>query len=149
MQIYLLRHGQTAWNAARRYQGNQDIPLSAEGRAALRRADFSPARVYVSPLMRARQTAAVLFPQAEQIVVPDLREMNFGSYEGRPYINIEEDAEFLAWEQKMRPATTRTGSAGRIFAAEAVRPLRALWRRRWPARSLCLQSWRTAAPRRP
>ncbi len=97
MKIYLLRHGETEYNAERRYQGQRDIPLSTKGRAALRRADISPAKVYVSPLTRARQTAAVLFPQAELIIVPALREMNFGKFEGRNYIEMEHDPEYLAW----------------------------------------------------
>jgi len=42
MQIYLLRHGQTEYNAQHRYQGQQDIPLSAAGRAQLRPAGFMP-----------------------------------------------------------------------------------------------------------
>ena len=42
MLIYLLRHGQTEYNAQKRYQGQRDIPLSPEGAAQLRRADFDP-----------------------------------------------------------------------------------------------------------
>ena len=49
MQIYLLRHGQTEYNAQHRYQGQQDIPLSAAGRAQLRPAGFMPDVAYVSP----------------------------------------------------------------------------------------------------
>ena len=48
MLIYLLRHGQTEYNAQKRYQGQRDIPLSPEGAAQLRRADFDPDVVYVS-----------------------------------------------------------------------------------------------------
>ena len=62
MQIYLLRHGQTEYNAQHRYQGQQDIPLSAAGRAQLRPAGFMPDVAYVSPLIRARQTAEIFFP---------------------------------------------------------------------------------------
>ena len=69
MEILLLRHGETAYNAERRYQGQRDIPLSPKGRAALHRAGFAPDTVYVSPLRRATETAAVLFPTARQVVV--------------------------------------------------------------------------------
>ena len=89
MQIYLLRHGQTEYNAQHRYQGQQDIPLSAAGRAQLRPAGFMPDVAYVSPLIRARQTAEIFFPGCPQIIVQDLREMCFGSFEGRHYIHIE------------------------------------------------------------
>ena len=97
MQIYLLRHGQTEYNAQHRYQGQQDIPLSAAGRAQLRPAGFMPDVVYVSPLIRARQTAEIFFPGCPQIIVQDLREMCFGSFEGRNYVEMEHDPDYLAW----------------------------------------------------
>lgn len=53
MLIYLLRHGQTEYNAQKRYQGQRDIPLSAAGIAQLRQADFAPEVVYVTPLQHA------------------------------------------------------------------------------------------------
>ena len=96
MTIYLLRHGETIYNTEKRYQGQRDIPLSTKGRAALCPADIRPARVYVSPMTRARQTAAVLFPQAQQIIVPGLREMDFGTFEGRNYVEMENDPDYLA-----------------------------------------------------
>jgi alpha-ribazole phosphatase len=95
--IYLLRHGATAHNAERRYQGSTDAPLSPEGRAALHPADFSPERVYVSPLSRAAETAALLFPGAAQTVVPALREMDFGAFEGRNYQEMAQDGDYRAW----------------------------------------------------
>lgn len=97
MKIYLLRHGLTGYNAEKRYQGQRDIPLSPEGLAQLRKADFDPEVVYVSPLCRATQTAEVLFPYAKQIPVRDLQEMCFGSFEGRNYIEMEHDPDYLAW----------------------------------------------------
>lgn len=99
MKIYLLRHGLTRYNAEKRYQGQRDIPLSPEGLAMLRKADFETDLVYVSPLTRARQTAAVLFPTAQQVQVRDLQEMCFGSFEGRNYKEMEHDPDYLAWVQ--------------------------------------------------
>ena len=97
MLIYLLRHGLTAYNAEKRYQGQRDIPLSPEGLAQLRRADISPKTVYITPLCRTRQTAEVLFPDARLIPVDGLKEMCFGSFEGRNYIEMEHDPDYLAW----------------------------------------------------
>ena len=54
MTVYLLRHGRTAYNEQRRYQGRSDPPLSPAGAAELRAADFTPEPVYTSPLLRAR-----------------------------------------------------------------------------------------------
>lgn len=97
MLIYLLRHGLTEYNAQRRYQGQRDIPLSKEGLEQLRKADISPNKVYITPLVRTAQTARVLFPDAKLIPVDGLKEMCFGSFEGRNYIEMEHDADYQAW----------------------------------------------------
>ena len=97
MLIYLIRHGETQCNAEKRYQGALDTPLSDHGRAALQQADFSPRRVYVSPLRRASETAEILFPTAEQVSVHGLREMHFGSFEGRSYLEMEHDRDYRNW----------------------------------------------------
>ncbi len=97
MRVWLIRHGMTRLGAEKRYQGALDDGLSESGRTALKQADIEAARVYVSPLLRARETASILFPAAEQIVVPDLREMDFGIFEGRGWWEMEHDADYRAW----------------------------------------------------
>ena len=97
MKVWLIRHGMTRLGEEKRYQGALDEGLSAQGRAALKRAAFTPSRVYVSPLLRARETAGLLFPASEQIVVPDLREMDFGVFEGRGWWEMEQDEDYCAW----------------------------------------------------
>ena len=99
MLIYLLRHGLTAYNAEKRYQGQRDIPLCPAGRAQLREADLRPETVYITPLCRTRQTAEVLFPGARLVEVKDLQEMCFGSFEGKNYVEMEHDADYQAWVQ--------------------------------------------------
>lgn len=97
MLIYLLRHGRTEYNAQKRYQGQRNIPLSAEGLAQLRQADFCPEVVYVTPLQRTSQTARVLFPGAKLVPVEGLKEMNFGRFEGKTFVHVEQDPEYLEW----------------------------------------------------
>jgi len=84
-KLLLLRHGPTAWNAERRLQGRADIGLSAEAQARLRAhalpAEFALWRCLVSPLIRARDTAALL--GLTGVVEPRLIEMDWGDYEGR------------------------------------------------------------------
>ncbi len=84
--LALLRHGRTAWNAAGRLQGREDIALSPEGRAELTGrhlpAALADARWHVSPLRRARETAALL-GGSDDAIEPALIEMDFGAYEGR------------------------------------------------------------------
>ena len=97
MLIVLLRHGETAYNEQHRYQGVSDVPLSERGRAKLRADDNAPDEVIVTPLCRTKQTAAILFPNAKQIVCDDLREMDFGDFEGRTYDEMKDDAAYCAW----------------------------------------------------
>jgi probable phosphoglycerate mutase len=90
MQIALLRHGPTDWNAAGRIQGHIDMPLSAAGAAqmaALRLPRMlAPKRVFSSPMLRARQTAQALgladSTLADLILDARLMEQNWGRWEG-------------------------------------------------------------------
>lgn len=97
LRLELIRHGMTALSAEHRYQGRTDAPLSAAGRAALHAADITPARVIVTPLVRTQETAAILFPDVPQIVVPGLQEMDFGAFEGRNYLEMADDPDYRAW----------------------------------------------------
>ena len=115
MLIYLLRHGQTEYNAQKRYQGQRDIPLSPEGAAQLRRADFDPDVVYVSTLQRTSQTARILFPEAKLVPVDGLKEMCFGSFEGRNFIEMEKDPEYQAWVKANCESPCPDGETKAVF----------------------------------
>lgn len=121
MLIELIRHGETDLNRAGRYQGSLDVPLSAEGRKNLRQAEAAPERVYVSPLLRARQTAAVLFPEAVQIPIEGLREMCFGEFEGRNFKEMEHDAAYRAWVDGMCMGKCPGGESRQEFCERTCR----------------------------
>lgn len=99
MQVTLIRHGKTHGNALHRYIGSTDEPLSQEGVAQLEAMPCAPnlRQVYVTPLLRTQQTAAILFPNAQQIIVDDLREMDFGDFENRSYLDMEHDFSYRTW----------------------------------------------------
>jgi uncharacterized phosphatase len=87
--ILLVRHGETDWNAERRVQGHSDTPLNETGRAqAAALADALGAKeidaVYSSDLLRAYETAWVVAERRglEVTAIRDLRERNFGTWEG-------------------------------------------------------------------
>ena len=92
-KLHLIRHGLTQGNLDGRYIGSgTDLPLCAEGRAQLEelKAKFQypdVPLVFCSPMLRAQQTAEVLFPNAKLTILQDLREMNFGKFENRPSLN--------------------------------------------------------------
>src|ERR1700722_6455490 len=83
MKIALFRHGPTDWNAGHRIQGHTDIPLSGEGLRKMQglRVPFAAARIFSSPLLRARQTAMAM-DFDHPILDPRLMEQNWGRWEG-------------------------------------------------------------------
>ena len=124
MRIWLIRHGLTALGEEKRYQGSTDTPLSDAGRLALQ-PDDRFARVFCSPLLRAAETAEILFPSAEKRMIPDLREMNFGAFEGRGWWEMEQDAAYRAWVEggcvgKCPGGEDREGFSARVQAAFAA-----------------------------
>jgi len=87
--LLLARHGQTEWNADRRFQGHTDIALSDRGRAqahALGRAlrGHHVTHAYVSPMRRAVETAEIALADAGIPYTPidELRELSLGEWEG-------------------------------------------------------------------
>lgn len=99
MEVFLIRHGETAGNRERRYISATDEPLSPSGRQAVRQTGVfaQVEQVYVSPLKRAGETARLLFPQARLTVVDDLREMDFGRFEGCTADELQDDPGYWAW----------------------------------------------------
>ncbi|MDR2179326.1 MAG: histidine phosphatase family protein [Synergistaceae bacterium] len=104
--ILLVRHGRTDWNDAHRFQGRTDVPLNAAGRVqaekvAARLAGWSVDVIYTSPMTRARETAAAIAaPHGKSpVVLDDLTEVNFGSWEGLFLEQVREQNEerFQEW----------------------------------------------------
>ncbi len=94
MALYMIRHGETDWNARHVLQGTADIPLNSNGREQARRLAKELQekglvfdRIYCSPLGRAKETAmiATCVPEDQLIVDPRLIEIEFGPLEGAPY----------------------------------------------------------------
>lgn len=132
MELVLIRHGQTPGNAEGRYVGSTDEPLSAEGReqaeAAARETHalhVGIQRVYVSPLRRARETAAIMFPHIEQRVVPGIEEFDFGEFEGR---TAEEMADFEPYRNWVESGCTTQCPGGESRARFQDRTCTALER---------------------
>ena len=88
--LLLVRHGETDWNAERRWQGHADVPLNDRGRAQAENlagelVEAGIDAVYSSDLSRARETAEIVGTRlgVEVELDPDLREIDVGSREGR------------------------------------------------------------------
>ena len=132
-RLFLLRHGQTAWNAETRIQGQLDIPLDAIGlwqaeRLALALQDEGIQVLYSSDLQRARQTAAPLAAATGLTVQTDaaLRERSFGSFEGSTYAEVQArwPGDALRW--RLREPDFAPGG-GEPLQAFYDRSVRAVW----------------------
>ena len=107
--IYLVRHGQTAWNKEEVFRGRTDIPLNETGlrEAGLAGEYFKGLElhaIYSSPLTRAFQTAQQIarFHPLEVRPLDGLIDMSFGSWEGRSLREVEErdEAHFRQWREQ-------------------------------------------------
>lgn len=103
MQLYLIRHGATKGNIEKRYVGRTDESLTDEAVVQLQEYArqnhellYSMEMVVVSPLKRCRQTADILFPERQQLVIEDFRECDFGEFE---YCNFQELDGHPAYQQ--------------------------------------------------
>ena len=97
LTLYVVRHGETDWNAAARYQGQRDIPLNDRGRAQARRngevlkAHLPDLRHYdflCSPLGRTRETMEIMrramgLPPHDYVLDARVRELHYGHWEGQ------------------------------------------------------------------
>ncbi len=108
-ELILVRHGVTAWNRERRFQGHTDPGLDDEGREQARRTAARLAReavhaIYSSDLGRAWQTAAPIARALGQPPQPAgaLRERHYGAFEGRSHDELmrDEPRAFERWERR-------------------------------------------------
>ncbi|MBE0403992.1 histidine phosphatase family protein [Halomonas citrativorans] len=106
VELVVVRHGITAWNVERRYQGQRDIPLlfpdAEEGLLALREALASERfdAIYSSDLHRCQQTLEWIQaakPGVPLRLEPRLQELNFGDYEGKVYDELKDLPHYRAW----------------------------------------------------
>ena len=124
--IYLIRHGMTAANERRLYCGSTDLPLSDNGARELERLKpLYPApagcRFVTSGLLRAEQTLRILFGDVAHERVPELREMDFGSFEMRGYEDLKDRADYRMWISGDNESNTPPGGeSGRQMRERAL-----------------------------
>lgn len=131
--VYLTRHGETDWNQDKRIQGHTDVPLNDRGRfqaeaLAGRLATIPLDAIYTSDLSRTRQTAEMIAArqpgEVSIISTPDLRECNYGQWEG---LTREEVAVRFAedWDKWNRSRLTESPTGGEDYLSLAGRAGRA------------------------
>ncbi|MFC0180679.1 2,3-diphosphoglycerate-dependent phosphoglycerate mutase GpmB [Thorsellia kenyensis] len=122
--VYLVRHGETVWNAERKIQGQLDSPLTAEGISqahwvAKRAKSLGITHLYSSDLGRAVQTASIIAQPLKLEVITDRRwrELNMGILEGRCIDDLSDK------ENAMRRAPLSGALDARILEGESMQEM--------------------------
>jgi broad specificity phosphatase PhoE len=135
MNLYMVRHGQTAASRENRFSGSSDPPLTAVGEAmaqAFAQAYMSLTweAIYTSPLLRARQTAdAVSRLTAVQATIEDgLKEIDYGEWEGLRQDEVKQrwPEAFEYWADDVASRATPGGETAFHVAARAMRVVEAI-----------------------
>ena len=148
--IYLVRHGQTAWNKEEIFRGRTDVPLDETG---LRQAELAGEyfkgmeirAIYSSPLSRALETAQKI-AQSHNIKVQPLQgilDMSFGRWEGQSHLDIQKNDREIYRQWREEPHLVRLPS-GESLDDVRVRAMAALEEviRNHPGKTLILVSHR-------
>ncbi|PHM39950.1 phosphoglycerate mutase [Xenorhabdus mauleonii] len=124
LQVYLVRHGETEWNVARRLQGQSDSPLTEHGQrqahlVAQRVKSENITHVITSDLGRTRQTADIIAKACgcKVILEPRLRELHMGILENRELASLTAEEE--SWRKSLVDGTPN----GRIPEGESMNEL--------------------------
>ncbi len=113
----------TAGNKRNCYIGSgTDEPLCQEGIDLLTGREWPPVEeLYVSPLLRCRQSAALMYPGMEHHVIEDFRECDFGAFENKNYIDLKDDPRYQAWVDSGGELPFPGGESRKSFSARCVR----------------------------
>lgn len=132
MKINLIRHGATAGNLEKRYIGRTNEPLCPEGISDLKASYLpSPGTLICSPMKRCLETGRILYPDVQPLIFPELRECDFGSFEGKNYMELTGDPYYQKWIDSggalpfpggESPAEFRTRCCSGVLRAVAENP---------------------------
>ena len=123
MKYILIRHGRTRGNLERRYIGcRTDEDLCAEGIEQLKTLRYPDADfVFASPMRRCIQTAQIIYPGKLVHIADDLRECDFGDFEGRNYDDLKDDPAYQAWLDSAGELPFPGGESKKEFSERSVK----------------------------
>ncbi len=122
MMVYLLRHGATRGNRQKRYIGSTDEPLTIKARETLAARSLPPvSRVFVSPMLRCLETAAILYPGVPSESVSGFREMAFGEFEYKSFTDLKDRPEYQAFIDSHGASAFPGGETREAFCYRVLR----------------------------
>lgn len=136
LQVYLVRHGETQWNAERRIQGQSDSPLTAHGerqawQVGERARTLGITHIITSDLGRTRRTAEIIAEACGCSVIADarLRELDMGVLEKRHIDSLseEEEAGAASWSTARRMVVFLRANRCRSLANVCMRRWQPVW----------------------
>ena len=129
MELILIRHGTTQGNLEKRFIGTLDVPLLPQGEELARRVGPTLPRVehiYRSPLRRCLRTAELLWPGVPMTVVDELRESDFGPFEGKNHEELKDDPLYQQWISTPNFAAVPVGEGPEATARRVEEAIRAV-----------------------
>lgn len=102
IELILIRHGKTKANGEHRYLGKTDEALSTFGKEQLQRRKKQQVYpecevVFASPMKRCIETAEILYPHHNVKKIKEWEEIDFGAFEGKNYLELQEDERYQEW----------------------------------------------------
>lgn len=115
IKLTLIRHGITRFNKEKRYLGRTDEGLSDDGVNKIKEIKHKYKKsdlLFISPMLRCRQTADILFPNQKTYVIEEWKEIDFGRFEGKSFQELSKDQLYRQWVD--------SGCKGQIPDGEAL-----------------------------
>jgi len=130
VELWLIRHGETAWSLSGAHTSRTDLPLTEQGRIRAEKlreylAGTSFAKVFVSPMSRAQETCRIAGFGSQAVVEEGLREWDYGDAEGKttPQLRAEyNDPGWGVWTRELigGEAVERVGERAEVVIARAL-----------------------------
>ena len=121
-QIHLIRHGLTEGNLKGQYIGSTDLPLCEQGIRELERLsaefEYPGAGVFISsPMKRCTESMKILYPEARVLEIEELRECDFGEFEGQTAEQLKDSESFKEWMAADAEYAPYGGESGNHFSS--------------------------------
>ena len=118
--IYFIRHGQTQYNQEGKFIGFTDLPLSLKGREKIKtlweankpKVDM----IFSSPLKRCVETKEIIFPEEKYIVIENMKEMDFGIFEGKTHMELQDNPHYINFRNSRAEYKIPNGESGIEFS---------------------------------